>query len=192
MYSRGVQILRCICTRIVYGGASKVKRKRDVFSGDRVFRCRLPCSSAQRERERERERERDLRCCVRFALGFFFPFFLCACLPASVLHQNVKRHDVSCCCCCSGEEGDKNKSSSTSFFFFFFCSVSSFLFLVFFLFRSRLLCVVDCEQQYASAVVVCAACLEWVPDVLSSLSSQCKGCISNEDRNLGGGFCDVQ
>jgi hypothetical protein len=131
--SRGVQIRGCICTRTVYGGASKVKRKRDVFSGDRVFRCRLPWSSAHRVIERERERERDLRCCVRFALGFFFgaPFFLCACLLAAVLHQKVKRHDVSCCCCCcccNGEEGDKNKPSSTSLFF----SVSSFLFLVFF------------------------------------------------------------
>ncbi len=58
MKSRGVQIRGCICTRIVYGGASKVKRKRDVFSGDRVFRCcRLPRSSAHGVRERERERE---------------------------------------------------------------------------------------------------------------------------------------
>jgi hypothetical protein len=191
MNSRGVQIRGCICTRIVYGGASKVKKeKRRVFWGP----CFPLSSSVFFRAQTERERERDLRWCVRFALGFFFPFFLCACLPAAVLHQNVKRHDVSCCCC-NGEEGDKNKSSSTSFFFFFFfffCSVSSFLFLVFFLFRSRLLCVVDCEQQYASAVV-CGACLEsWVPDVLSSLSSQCKGCISNEDRNLGGGVCDVQ
>ncbi len=61
----------------VYGGASKVKRKRDVFSGDRVFRCRLPCSSAQRERER------DLRCCLRFVLGFFFP--LSFCVPVCLL-----------------------------------------------------------------------------------------------------------
>jgi hypothetical protein len=184
---------RCTNTR-VYVYKDRIRRsfkgkkeKRRVFWGP----C-FPSSSLFFRAERERERERDLRCCVRFSLGFFFPFFLCACLPASVLHQNVKRHDVSCCCCCcSGEDGDKNKSSSI-FFFFFFCSVSSFLFLVFFLFRSCLLRVVDCEQQYASAVVVCAACLEWVPDVLSSLSSQCKGCSSDEDRNLGGGFCDVQ
>jgi hypothetical protein len=123
-----------------------------VFSGDRVFRLSSYLffraqSGPERERERERERFALLReICIRF---FFSSFFLCACLPAAVLHRNVKRHDVSCCCCCNGEEGDKNKSSSTSFFFFlffFFCSFSSFLFLVFFLFRSLLLCVVDCGQ----------------------------------------------
>jgi hypothetical protein len=165
--SRGVQIRGCICTRTVYGGASKVKRKRDVFSGDRVFRCRLPCSSAHRVIERERERERFAllrEICIRFF--FFWP--LSFCVPVCLLLCSTRRSKdmmsvavVVVVVVVMVRKVTRNKPSSTSLFF----SVSSFLFLVFFffLFRSRLLCVVDCEQQYAyasAAVVVCAACLE--------------------------------